>query len=831
MDISTRRTRVIAVLGPTNTGKTYLALERMLGHGSGIMGFPLRLLARENYDRAVKLKSRREVALITGEEKIVPPYAKYIFCTVESMPLDLPTAFLAVDEIQLCADPERGHIFMDRLLNARGTEETMFMGAETVKPLIRRLVPEAEFLTRPRFSKITYTGAKKIGRMIPRSAVVGFSAADVYSMAELLRRQRGGAAIVMGALSPRTRNAQVQMFQEGEVDHLVATDAIGMGLNLEIDHVAFAAVRKFDGNGSRNLRPEELAQIAGRAGRHMSDGTFGVTAEVTELPADVVERIEDHNFQSISAGYWRNPQLEFSSYKTLRDSLERPSESPLLIKVRNADDERFLNELTADPEIAARAMRESETRLLWEVCQVPDFRKIASDSHTGLLSQIYKFLVARNGMLPVDWMARQINRINQTDGDIDTLLGRIANIRIWTYVSHRSGWLDDPEHWQAMTREIEDRLSDALHERLTQRFVDQRATALVRGLRERNELCTEITADGEVSVEGYDVGRLNGFRFQPDPTGGHEVDRTVMAAAVRSVGGRIDHRVRTLCSGPDAEIRLADDGVIHWREEAVARLSAGTDALHPKITTLQDDLLDGPARIAVETHLRGWLDRLIKRALGPIVRLREAPLTGPARGVAFQLTEALGSVTRRQVETQLKGLQKADYGKLRGLGVRLGRDHIYIPVILKPAAARTAALLWAVQAGLSPMPDLPPPGRASLPYPKNTPAEFLAVTGYRRLGTLAVRLDIIERLHGLLRKAAASGKAEIGADVLNLVGCTTADMAGVLEALGYSATQNETGLAFALPVRKKRSGPRKAKRKKPLNQDSPFAILKDLAVS
>lgn len=831
MDISTRQARIVAVLGPTNTGKTYLALERMLAHGSGIMGFPLRLLARENYDRAVKLKSRREVALITGEEKIIPPYAKYIFCTVESMPLDLPTAFVAVDEIQLCADPERGHIFMDRLLYARGTEETMFMGAETVRPLIRKLVPEAEHETRPRFSKITYTGAKKIGRMVPRSAVVGFSAADVYSMAELIRRQRGGAAIVMGALSPRTRNAQVRMFQEGEVDHIVATDAIGMGLNLDIDHVAFAAVRKFDGNGSRNLRPEELAQIAGRAGRHMSDGTFGVTAEVTELPADVVQRIEDHTFQTTSAGYWRNPQLEFSSHKALRDSLEMPSQSPLLIKVRNADDERFLDELTMEPEVAARAVRDSETRLLWEVCQVPDFRKAASDTHSRLLAQIFKFLVAGNGKLPVDWLAGHINRINQTDGDIDTLLGRIANIRIWTYVSHRKGWLDDPEHWQQVAREIEDRLSDALHERLTQRFVDQRATALVRGMRERDELRTAISSDGDVSVEGYEVGRLSGFRFLPEATAGHEVDRTVMAAATRSVSGRIDHRVRTFCAGDDTDIRLGDDGVILWRDEPVARLSAGPDALHPKVTTLQDDLLDGPARIQVESHLRGWLERLIGRDLRTIVRLRDAPLTGAARGLAFQITEALGAVTRSQAQVQLKGLQKADYGKLRGLGVRLGRDYIYLPVILKPAAARTAALLWAVRSGLSPMPSLPPAGRASLPYPKGTPAEFLAVTGYRRLGPLAVRLDIIERLHGMLRKAAGGGAAEIGADTLNLVGCSTDDMAGVLEALRYSVSKSETGLTFALPVRKKRSGPGKGKRKKPVNQDSPFAVLKDLAAS
>ena len=549
MQISTPRSRIVAVLGPTNTGKTYLALERMLGHGSGMMGFPLRLLARENYDRAVKIKEARQVALITGEEKIVPPYAKYFFCTVESMPLGKSVAFMGIDEIQLCGDPDRGHIFTDRILYARGTEETMFMGADTVRPLLKKLVPEAEYLSRPRFSALSYSGAKNIGRMSPRSAVVGFSTADVYAMAEILRRQRGGAAIVMGALSPRTRNAQVQMFQAGEVDHLVATDAIGMGLNLELDHVAFASTRKFDGHMLRNLRPDELGQIAGRAGRHMSNGTFGTTADAGDLAPEIIERIENHRFDAVRAAHWRNPDLDFSALTPLRETLDVAPTSPQLVKVRQADDERFLDELAADPQIAAAASTHQAVSLLWEVCQIPDFRKTASDSHVRLLAQIYRYLSDGSGQIPTDWIAKQVSRIDLPDGDIDTLVSRIANIRIWTYVSHRAGWLSDPAHWQERTRDTEDRLSDALHGRLTQKFVDKRAIALVRGMRERDQLRTAISADGDVEVEGHFVGRLEGFKFTPDRGAKDRVDRTVTSAALRALLGRVGQRARETCGG------------------------------------------------------------------------------------------------------------------------------------------------------------------------------------------------------------------------------------------------------------------------------------------
>ncbi|HLN25750.1 MAG TPA: helicase-related protein, partial [Patescibacteria group bacterium] len=460
--------RVIAVLGPTNTGKTHLAIERMLGHRTGMIGFPLRLLARENYERILRLKGANAVALLTGEEKIIPKHPSYFVCTVESMPLDRRVEFLAIDEIQLCADPDRGHVFTDRLLHARGASETMFLGAETIKPLLRRLVPEVEFISRPRFSELTYTGPRKLTRLSPRSAIVAFSAADVYSIAEMVRRQRGGAAVVLGALSPRTRNAQVGLYQAGEVDYLVATDAIGMGLNMDVDHVAFAALRKFDGRAPRGLEASEVAQIAGRAGRHMNDGTFGTTGDIGGLEPDIVEAVESHAFQPLKTLQWRNAELRFTSVEALQGSLNRHPDRPGLIRSRDADDQLALQALARDEEVLKRAGSPDHVRLLWDVCQIPDFRKSLAEQHTRLLGAIFRHLTSPGRRLPADWLDAQVKRIDRTDGEMDTLITRIANVRTWTYVSHRADWVADPLAWQERTRAIEDRLSDALHERLTQ---------------------------------------------------------------------------------------------------------------------------------------------------------------------------------------------------------------------------------------------------------------------------------------------------------------------------------------------------------------------------
>ena len=621
--------RITAVLGPTNTGKTHFAMERLLAHRSGIIGFPLRLLARENYERAAAAKGVEKVALITGEEKIIPPGARYFLCTVESMPLDKPVAFLAVDEIQMCADGERGHVFTARLLHARGEEETMFLGAETIRPLLRRLLPDAQFEQRPRFSTLGYSGEKKINRLAPKSAVVAFSATDVYAIAEQLRRHRGGAAVVMGALSPRTRNAQVGMYQAGEVSHLVATDAIGMGLNMDVDHVAFAATRKFDGRRPRALSAPELAQIAGRAGRHMNDGTFGVTAGAEPLDPELVDDIEQHRFRPVKLLSWRNTDLDLSSLDALKGSLAAPPPLPGLVRAAPADDEAVLDLLATDKAVAERARDPGGVALLWEVCQVPDFRKVMSDAHAGLLSRLFTHLTAAGGggKLPADWIGEHVKRIDRLDGDIETLTGRLANIRTWTYIAHRGDWLEDAGHWQERTRDIEDRLSDALHQRLTQRFVDQRTAVLIRRLDDPADMLAAVGRDGTVTVEGHAIGRLDGFRFLADETG-KESGRSLLQAARRALGPETRRRLKALEEAPDDAITMGGAGRIRFAGGEIARLVRGTGMLEPDIDPLASDLLDGAARERIARRLKAWLGRRLDHSLKPLMTAAGRSWTG-----------------------------------------------------------------------------------------------------------------------------------------------------------------------------------------------------------
>ena len=807
MQIDTRRARVVAVLGPTNTSKTYLALERMLGHGSGMMGFPLRLLARENYDRAVRLKGPREVALITGEEKIVPPFAKYFFCTVESMPVDRKVAFLVVDEIQLCADPDRGHVFTERLLYARGEEETMFMGADTIRPLLKRLVPEAEVVTRPRFSTLSYVGAKKIHRLPTRSAVVGFTAQDVYAIAELIRRQRGGAALVMGALSPRTRNAQVALFQSGEVDYLVATDAIGMGLNMDIDHVAFAATEKFDGNVQRPLRPEEMAQIAGRAGRHMSDGTFGVTGEAAELSPDMVQRIEEHSFDALRHLYWRNPALDFSSVAALKAGLAKEPQEVGLRRAGVAADERAFDELMRDGEVASRTGARDTVQRLWQVAQIPDFGRTSPERHARLLSRIY-LLLAEHGRLPTDWLAAQIATLDNVDGAIDALLQRIANIRIWTFVSHRPDWVIDHAHWQERTRDIEDRLSDALHRALTQRFVDVRTTQLMKRLQERERLSTSVGSDGAVLVEGHHVGRLVGFKFSAERADTELAGRAVSSAAFRALRTELDARAARLIAAPDEAIELAPDATLQWEGVAVARLVPGPSALKPRIVLIGGELLDGVAHHKVEARLVARVASEVRAVLAPLLRASESDLTGSARGLVYQLVEGLGTVPRDTVAPLVARLQKSDFSALRRLGIWVGRRDVYFPDLLKPKPAAFSALLWAVEQGAIPVPALPPAGRTSIAFDAVLPAGFLRAVGYRAAGPRAVRMDIVERVVELVR----GGTPASDPSIANLLGCSQAEAEAVVAALAPTARRRHRGGRVRV------------------SPDSPFAKLKDLAI-
>jgi ATP-dependent RNA helicase SUPV3L1/SUV3 len=820
------RNRIRAILGPTNTGKTYLAMDRMLGHASGMIGFPLRLLARENYDRIVAMRGRASVALITGEEKIVPPRPRWFVCTVESMPLDRPVDFLAIDEIQLAADPERGHVFTDRILHARGLSETMFLGSDTMRALLKRLVPRVEIESRPRFSTLRYAGEAKLSRLPRRSAIVGFSVDQVYAIAETLRRQHGGTAVVLGALFPRTRNAQVEMYQAGEVDYMVATDAIGMGLNMDIDHVAFSGLRKFDGRRTRPLAAPEIAQIAGRAGRHMSDGTFGVASGIGGLDEDNIQAVEEHRFDPVEAVSWRNRLLDFSTARGLLRSLEMRPAKRYLMRPRDADDHVALAELARDEGVAGRATNPAAVRLLWEVCQIPDFRKVMPDHHAALLRQVYLHLMESDGRLPEDWVAGHINRLDNIAGDIDTLTMRLAHIRTWTYIGHRGDWLADSQHWQERGRAIEDRLSDALHERLMQRFVDQRQAVLGRRRHDGGEILAAVTAKGDVVVEGHSIGTMAGLGFKPLNPSRDDGDRAFLAAARPALLSEAARRVGELVGAPDAEFRLGDDGSIQWRKAPVARLAGGDDLLRPRVLVLRNELIDGAQGERVRGRLAAWLEHALHRWLKPLFRLMEAELGSTVRGLAFQLAEGLGSMPRRPAAAQIHALTRADRQALGRHGVRIGLETVYLTALLKPGALRLRAILWAARQD-GPAPLLPAKGNETLAA-ADAPAEFWAAAGYRVLGPRAIRADRLEALARTLRKLSAQGAFAATADLQALAGCEGAAFESVAGALGYRARQDDDGVTFRLPARNAKPKTRRGKRKPKADADSPFADLKKL---
>ncbi len=865
--------RVTAVLGPTNTGKTHFAIERMLAHRSGMIGLPLRLLAREVYDRVVALKGTEAAALVTGEEKIIPAGARYFVCTVEAMPLDLDAACLCIDEIQLCADLERGHVFTDRLLNARGSEETIFLGAETMRGAIQRFVPETQFITRPRFSDLAYTGARKLTRLPRRSAIVGFSAEDVYAIAELVRRQRGGAAVVLGALSPRTRNAQVALYQNGEVDFLVATDAIGMGLNMDIDHVAFSAVSKFDGVGLRNLRPDEIGQIAGRAGRHMNDGTFGVTADAAPLDEDMVLRVEGHRYEPVRVLQYRNSRLAYHSLDALIASLEEPAPRRGLAKARQSMDLAALRILASHDDIRAMARAPAAVRLLWDACQLPDFRKLSAEDHVRLVDQIYRHLMSDAGVLPEDWLARQVARLDNIEGDVATLSGRLAQIRTWTYAAHRPGWVRDAAHWQAQTRAVEDRLSDALHQMLTQRFIDRRTAALMRSLRDDELMDLKLDDSGGVTIDGETVGKLEGFHFVPDdrapPGSGGIHGRTLRAAALKALEGEFARREKALLAADAKDITLSEHGRIWWDGAIVAHLGAGAAPLAPRVTLASDDTMRPETRARLTAKLTAWLAAHIAERVGVLDALKAAAdarpgsdiaLPADARGLAYQLTEHLGALDRK--DATLPEKEGAARQALRPFGVRFARRSLYMPRLLKPDAAGLLALLWGVHHKLERIPPPPLPGLTSFEADGDLPAGFLAAAGFRIVGPRAIRLDMLERLEDELAAAAAAGT---GADaalpkLVSLLGVDNATLEAVLAALGWSrvaveGAQGEKAATVwrrqvAAPTRRSRpagkrakptgsgAGPRKGKgkarpaapkaREREPDPDSPFAGLKAL---
>ncbi len=799
---------VTAVLGPTNTGKTHLAIDRMIGHSSGLIGLPLRLLAREVYQRVCERAGVEAAALITGEEKIVPENARFRICTVEAMPREADAAFVAIDEVQLASDLERGHIFTDRILHLRGREETMLLGAATVRPVLQGLLPGINVITRPRMSQLSWAGQKKITRLPRRTAIVAFSADEVYAIAELIRRQRGGAAVVLGSLSPRTRNAQVALYQSGDVDFLVATDAIGMGLNLDVDHVAFAQSKKFDGHRYRSLTPAEFSQIAGRAGRHTNDGTFGVTGKVDPFDDKLVQALETHSFAAEKVIQWRNRNLDLASLVRLRESLEMASDNPLLVKAPPATDQRTLEILATDPEVSRRTNDASGVGLLWEVCQIPDYRRIAPANHAEMVARIFKD-VRDTGMIDENWFAEQVNQTDDTRGEIDTLSNRIAHIRTWTFISNSSGWLPDPLHWQEKTRAIEDRLSDALHESLTKRFVDRRTSALMKRLRENTMLDVEIGSTGDVQVEGHHVGQLRGFRFSADGSAEGADAKAARNAAHKALAAEIEARAARFTASGNSDFALDSNAIIRWLGEPVAKLAAGEELLKPRIILLADEHLSGPERDKVANRLERWIGFHIDLVLKPLVVLAAADeITGLARGVAFRLVEKLGVVDRRDIASDIRALDQETRGLMRRRGVRFGAYHIFIPALLKPAPAALATILWALKndrleaPGLSEIPQISATGRTSVALDATFDPELYSLSGFRILGKKAVRVDILERLADLIRPALAwrqggdTPRPEGGYEnnafletpaMMSILGATREDMNEILTTLGYSA--------------------------------------------
>ena len=877
-NLSNKNSNVKAILGPTNTGKTYYAMDRMLAHASGVIGFPLRLLARENYDKAVSQVGISQVALVTGEEKIIPPYAKYFCCTVESMPLNREFSFVCVDEIQLAADPDRGYIFTDRILHSRGLKETVLLGAETIRPLLQKILPDVIIETRPRLSTLSYIGVKKLTRLKPRSTIVAFSVPEVYKIAELIRTKKGGAAIVMGALSPRTRNSQVDLYQNGQVDYLIATDAIGMGLNMDIDHVAFASDSKFDGNIPRYLTPPEIAQIAGRAGRSTRNGTFGVIDESLKFDEETIEQVESHSFFPLKNLWWRNTDLNFSSVNKLVKSLDKAPPFNFMRKKVGALDAICLTHLSQIDTIKAKIENEENLSLLWNICQIPDFSNTLSGMHFNLLEKTFELLLSK-GKLDNEWIKSQITRLDRYDGEIDTLLNRIANVRTWTFITNRSNWLDETEYWQDQAKTIEDKLSDELHERLTQRFVDKKIVVLNKTLKEFNNLEAIVRIDGKVFVEGEEVGTLKGFDFIPTLSDGENA-APILSAARKTLPKEISRRVKELLMSDNAAFKFDNDGNILWQSNIVASLVNGENIYSPKININSSELLSDEQIKQIQLRIIEAVEGNIKSILSEAINLKdpafqniekkyfnnnqieEKPaeeeklpiinLSGKALGIAYEVYEGLGSAKTSSLSMSINTLSDDEKTQLAKLGLRLGIETIYLPNLLKPSAIKLRALLWSVFYQNFPDHGTPPDGRVSVIMQPEANHDFLRAIGFVPLGDLALRADIAERLSALIRLEARSGRFRITDAMLSIAGSTKIQMEKILYELNYVKVGEEpSNLADQIPIlifeRKKNNkkiktkhlsqkkdklltskSKKNLKNEKKLDPLSPFAILKSL---
>ena len=824
--IEMSKNKITAVLGPTNTGKTYLAIETMLSFDSGMIGFPLRLLAREVYDKIIEKISIDKVALITGEEKIIPANAKYFLCTVESMPINKHLDFVGIDEIQMCADHERGHIFTDRLLNLRGEKLTMLMGSSTIKSIVNKLDEDTEFINRERLSQLSYVGHKKISRINRKTAIIAFSTEEVYAIAELVRRQKGGAAIVMGSLSPKTRNAQVQLYQSGDVDFLVATDAIGMGINMDLENVFFSNLKKFDGRKLRRLNMSEIGQIAGRAGRYLNDGNFGITGDCKEISAEEVELLENHKFEEIKMLFWRNSNLNFNNALSLIKSLEEKPNRDWLRKIHECGDEKLLKYFLKDMDGHNIKNNQETLELLWECCQIPDFVKKTYGNHLEVVSKVFSFLNGKDGKITNDYMRLQLIKLDKLEGNVDSLSNRIANVRTWSYVSNKINWVESQSYWIEKTKLLEDRLSDRLHEELTKTFIDKRASVLARGLKQDIEFKTEIMEDNKVIIDEQFIGDLKGLRFEIDlKAGALETDiKSLKKAARQTVGPELQKRIQSIIDTGLIEIK--DDFKIYWKNFPIAKLIAGKDYLNPDIFLIVDDILENDDKQKLSEFIGNWIKEKIKLILKSLIDLKNLKESNSSiKALAYQLYENNGVIKREVVAEYLKKLGQDERKILRDLGVKFGRYHVFLFRLLKPEAVSLRTLLWKNfnQKNL----NLTPPtfGLNFLDDKNIRDKHFMLLCGFENFDNYYVRIDILERLFVLIINASPEKDKEIKLvpEMLNLLGCSKENFKKLIEKMNYKTLEKDKDIYFRYSPQKKIKKPFK----KTVSINNPFKVLKN----
>ena len=821
------KNKITAVLGPTNTGKTHLAIETMLSFESGMIGFPLRLLAREVYDKVIKKIGIDKVALITGEEKIIPSNARFFLCTVESMPIDKDLEFVGVDEIQMCADHERGHIFTDRLLNMRGNKLTMFMGSNTIKNIISNLDDDIEFINRNRLSKLSYAGHKKISRINRKTAIIAFSAEEVYAIAELIRRQKGGAAIVMGSLSPKTRNAQVDLYQSGDVDFLVATDAIGMGINMDLENVYFSNLRKFDGKKLRKLNLSEIGQIAGRAGRYLNDGSFGITGNCKEIKPEEIDLLENHKFEEIRTLFWRNSDLDFNNTLGLIKSLEERPQKGWLKKIHECEDEKALKYFLRDKNLENIDFNKKTLSLLWECCQIPDFVKKTYGNHYEVIGNVYKFLNSKKGRITNEYMQLQLLKLDKLEGNVDSLSNRIANVRTWSYVSNKKNWVENQEYWIEKTKLLEDRLSDRLHEELTKTFIDKRASVLARGLKQDMKFKTEILENNDVKIDDQFIGKINGLKLELDlKQGALETDiKSLKKAARQTIGPELEKRIQNIIDS--GLIKLNSDFKIYWGKFAIGKLIPGNDYLNPNFELIVDDILEHNQRQKLSNYIYKWLKNKIDTVLQSLIDLKNLKdKHSSIKALAYQLYENNGVLKRNNVTEYLKNLGQNERKILRDLGVKFGRYHIFLHKLIKPEPVLLRTLLWKNyhQKYLK----LTPPtfGLNFIEDKSKINQNFMLICGFEKFDNFFVRIDILERL---FMKIINSGSEEIKEiklvpEMLNLLGCSKENFKKLIQKMNYKVIEKKDDLFFKyLPTKKN-----KKTFNKKINKENPFRVLKNL---